>query len=86
MQRYDKEVLCIGQSIKALFEAPNILCPKDYATFKNNSTGQIDSWTWDFADGTISNDQIPSDHLFPDHRSRNKLSRQTHRGQCKGLL
>jgi gliding motility-associated-like protein len=55
----------LDNAIKASFEAPNIICPRDYATFKNNSTGQIESWTWDFADGTFNNDQTPPDHLFP---------------------
>jgi len=55
----------LDNAIRASFEAPNIICPRDYATFKNNSTGQIESWTWDFADGTFNNDQTPPDHLFP---------------------
>lgn len=57
--------IVLDNAVNASFEAPNILCPRDYATFKNNSTGLISSWTWDFADGTFSNDQTPSDHLFP---------------------
>lgn len=57
--------LAFDNAINASFEAPNIICPRDYATFKNNSTGQIDSWTWDFADGTFNNSQTPPDHLFP---------------------
>jgi len=52
-------------AINASFEAPNIICPRDYAAFRNNSTGQIDSWTWDFADGTSNNSETPPDHLFP---------------------
>jgi gliding motility-associated-like protein len=60
-----KVSMTFDNAINASFEAPNIICPRDYATFRNNSSGTIDSWTWDFADGTISNDQTPSDHLFP---------------------
>ncbi|HTE30105.1 MAG TPA: gliding motility-associated C-terminal domain-containing protein, partial [Chryseolinea sp.] len=57
--------IVLDNLIRTSFEAPNIICPRDYATFKNNSTGLIDFWTWNFADGTTSNDQTPSDHLFP---------------------
>jgi gliding motility-associated-like protein len=57
--------IVLDNLIRLSFEAPNIICPRDYATFKNNSTGLIDSWTWSFGDGTTSNDQSPTDHLYP---------------------
>jgi len=55
----------LDNTIQAKFEAPNILCPKDYAQFVNNSTGKLNSWTWDFGDGTTDNQETPPDHLFP---------------------
>ena len=47
------------------FEAPNILCPRDYAKFQNNSTGNIAGWEWQFGDGSGSSLQAPPDHLYP---------------------
>jgi len=54
-----------GNAINVKFEAPNILCPKDYAQFLNNSTGDINAWEWQFGDGTGSSFQVPPDHLYP---------------------
>jgi len=61
----DVVTINLDNGIKAAFEAPNILCPKDQATFINNSTGKVDSWTWDFGDGTGSTQQTPPAHLYP---------------------
>jgi gliding motility-associated-like protein len=57
--------IALDNGIQALFEAPNILCPKDMAVFRNNSTGNIISWNWNFGDGSGSTLQLPPDHLFP---------------------
>ena len=53
-------------AIKAAFEAPNITCPQDAILVKNNSIGStIDSWNWDFGDGSGSTVQNPPSHLYP---------------------
>ncbi|MBS1663523.1 MAG: gliding motility-associated C-terminal domain-containing protein [Bacteroidetes bacterium] len=57
--------LTLDNQIRAAFEAPNIICPTDFAQFRNNSKGLIDFWSWDFVDGSTSTDQTPPDHLFP---------------------
>jgi gliding motility-associated-like protein len=55
----------LGNAISAAFEAPNILCPKDPAFFKNNSTGNILYWNWDFGDRSGSPAFEPPGHLYP---------------------
>lgn len=62
----------LDNELKAAFEAPVVLCPKDKAQFKNNSIGSIISWNWDFGDGMTSFLQTPSDHSFPNAISKDK--------------
>src|SRR6202000_583233 len=42
----------LDNAIQAAFEAPNILCPKDYATILDSSTGNLTSYNWNFGDGS----------------------------------
>jgi len=57
--------ILLGNILEAIFEAPVIICPKDFAMYKNHSIGNISSWTWDFGDGMGSNLENPADHLYP---------------------
>ena len=54
--------------LKAAFQAPNEVCPKNEIAFSNTSLGNIVSYRWDFGDGTVSTNQDPPKHLFPDTR------------------
>ncbi|HTR32034.1 MAG TPA: gliding motility-associated C-terminal domain-containing protein [Puia sp.] len=59
-------VVTLDNFSKTQFEAPMIICPKDYATLINNSSGNwIMTWNWTFGDGTTSDQKDPADHLFP---------------------
>jgi gliding motility-associated-like protein len=57
--------LQLGNAISAGLEVPNILCPKDYASYLDKSTGDLHSWTWDFGDGTSFSGESPPQHLYP---------------------
>jgi gliding motility-associated-like protein len=58
-------IMTLDNTVKAIFSAPDNVCPTDYAFFQNTSIGNIIAWTWNFGDGTISTDQNPLQHLFP---------------------
>jgi gliding motility-associated-like protein len=58
--------------IKAAFQAPTTVCPGEQVTFSDKSTGNIISWNWNFGDGSFSNEQEPSAHLFPDMSGEKK--------------
>jgi gliding motility-associated-like protein len=55
----------LGNAIKAALEVPNILCPKDNADYLNKSTGDLNSWNWDFGDGATFSGETPPQHLYP---------------------
>jgi gliding motility-associated-like protein len=59
------EIVNLDNLIKASFQAPNEVCPKDAVTINNTSIGHLVSWSWSFGDGETSTNQNPTSHLFP---------------------
>ena len=61
----DTVSIFIDNVVEAAFEATPVVCPNELATFKNNSTGILVSWRWDFGNGIISNSPDPAPQSYP---------------------
>lgn len=58
----------LDNTLKASFQTPEEICPKDVLAITNTSIGKIVNWQWDFGDGSSSGEQAPEPHFFPDTR------------------
>ena len=54
----------LDNELNAAFEVTAVVCPNELAVFKDNSTGNIVSWNWDFGNGITSNSQTPSPQSY----------------------
>ncbi len=54
----------LDNELKAVFEATAIVCPGEFAIFKDNSIGNIISWNWVFGNGITSNAQTPAPQSY----------------------
>lgn len=59
------QTIALDNKLIAAFETSNIICPEDAASFKNQSTGIIDSWQWIFGNGNTSNLKTPPSQFYP---------------------
>lgn len=46
--------IMLDNELKAAFEAPEFLCPRDSAIYRDESTGNILHWNWSFGNGSNS--------------------------------
>ncbi len=44
----------LRNELKAGFEGPSVVCPNDFATFRDTSIGDIRYWDWNLGNGTAS--------------------------------
>lgn len=51
--------ILLDNELNAAFESSPVVCPNEFALFKDNSIGNIVSWVWDFGNGNTSNLQSP---------------------------
>jgi gliding motility-associated-like protein len=54
----------LRNTLKAGFEATELLCPNDPATFKDTTIGNIIRWSWDFGNGNSSSMQNPPQQSY----------------------
>ncbi|MGC4104546.1 PKD domain-containing protein [Ferruginibacter sp.] len=59
------KTIFLDNDYNAEFEATAVVCPGDEATYKDNSTGNIVGWLWDFGNGNTSTLQQPPPQVYP---------------------
>ena len=60
------KIIPVDNFLKAGFQAPLEVCPKDVVVFRDISIGHPVSWSWNFGDGQTSSQEFPPEHLFQD--------------------
>lgn len=64
----------LDNEVKANFSMTDVICPEDPLTLVNESTGQIDSWQWNFGNTSFSNQKDPTPVFFPKGKPETKYS------------
>ena len=58
------QMIFLPNTLKAGFEATQLVCPNDLARFRDTSIGNIVNWSWDFGNGQFSNQQQPPAQVY----------------------
>ncbi len=53
------KTIFLDNYLEAKFEATSVVCPGDFAMFKDTSIGNIQQWLWNFGNGNTSNLKQP---------------------------
>ena len=61
----DIKTILLDNDLKAKFEATSVVCPGDFAVFKDTSIGKILQWNWTFGNGNSSFQQQPPPQTYP---------------------
>jgi gliding motility-associated-like protein len=57
--------ILLNNELRSEFEASQVVCPGDTASFINNSIGRNPSWLWIFGNGNISTVKNPPPQIYP---------------------
>ena len=60
----DTVKIFLDNAVKAAFEVSAFVCPNEFATFLDKSTGNIVAWNWDFSNGLLSNSAAPAPQSY----------------------
>ena len=59
-----RQVINLDNYLEAAFELTPFVCPQDLASFKDQSIGDIQAWSWDFGNGNMSTLQQPPQQSY----------------------
>lgn len=54
-----RQAINLDNYLEAAFELTPFVCPQDFASFKDQSIGNVQSWLWEFGNGNTSSLQDP---------------------------
>jgi gliding motility-associated-like protein len=57
--------ILLDNYLKAIFEATSVVCPGDFAFYKDTSVGKILQWKWIFGNGNTSLLKQPPPQIYP---------------------